>query len=971
MSEIKPQVVCITETHLDKDEKITIEGYRIFDNNNKKGKGGIIIGVKDNLKNITIETEKICDKYQTLWIRIDNKNNKINIGTVYAPQESKNNLKVFNDMYKTIQDKVTRIKHDGERLVLNGDFNAKIGKIIKDNKEEVSKSGKVLLQMTLEEDLNIVNTNEKCEGKWTRILNNEKSVLEYMIIRQEDEKYVDSIRIDEEKMNTPRYKNKNKQYTYTDHCSIILTMKWTEANIERARNEKTMVINEETLEKFNQCTNGTELTQIAGTNEGLDIKYEKWEKTMTRIIAECFEKGKSRKKIEIKAERNLNELKRMIRKKRADPKKKKQQIKALNELMEIEIKRYNANKTMKTAMHIGQNGKLSSGAFWEFKKRMDSNNRRETPSSMLDKNNIERNSKDEIKTIFKEFYQDLFLPNQPSSDMEKLCHRATDTAFNLIMEEAERSDEVKREFSEEEIEKAIKETKGKFSLDSKGISNKIVKYGGKDFAESSRLLFNQIDKENIGPVQWEEMIINSIYKGKKNKKSMENRRGLFLTNVISKLFEKAKLQRQRNIIESAISPFQNGGIQHRSRADNQMILNATIDYNNLLDCETYIFFADAYKCFDKLDLKTCIIDLYKITGSQDAKLKYNLNRRSKITIKTPVGVTDQIEVGEIVKQGTLNGPILCNISTDKVNKVGRKSTTTIGPNINCEASIFVDDIQQAGSQTHNIETAANNCAVMEITRKVTFNVGTDKTAFLIVNPKRNNTMDKLRNQIKRGEIERTKEYKYVGEWYTEEGTHKKSLSEKEKKVPVLTNKVKYYGDPYKVGDLALQVRLVIYISTVIPTLFTNIETWSTITSKEIDQLEKMQKDILTSIMDLPKSTPYMGLLSELGLWPVQQLMEYNRLVLVHQIFNSDDKRVLKHVIIDQYERPYSGCWMETTREICTKYNVEIDRLTLTNKPKFKKIIKSKINQILNTQITQLATEKTKLRFCETKIYRNT
>ena len=124
-------------------------------------------------------------------------------------------------------------------------------------------------------------------------------------------------------MNTPRYKNKNKQYTYTDHCSIILTMKWTEANIERTMNEKTMVINEETLEKFNQCTNGTELTQIAGTNDGLDIKYEKWEKTMTRIIAECFEKRKSRKKIEIKAERKLNELKRMIRKKRVDPKKKK------------------------------------------------------------------------------------------------------------------------------------------------------------------------------------------------------------------------------------------------------------------------------------------------------------------------------------------------------------------------------------------------------------------------------------------------------------------------------------------------------------------------------------------------------------------------------------------------------------------------------------------------------------------------
>ena len=122
----------------------------------------------------------------------------------------------------------------------------------------------------------------------------------------------------------------------------------------------------------------------------------------------------------------------------------------MNKLIKIEIKRNDANKAMKTVLDIGQNGKLLSGAFWEFKKKMDNNNRRETPSSMPDKNNLERNSKDEIKDIFKEFYQDLFLPNKPSNDMEKLCHRATDTAFNLIMEEAERSNAVKREFSEEE-----------------------------------------------------------------------------------------------------------------------------------------------------------------------------------------------------------------------------------------------------------------------------------------------------------------------------------------------------------------------------------------------------------------------------------------------------------------------------------------------------------------------------------------
>ena len=124
------------------------------------------------------------------------------------------------------------------------------------------------------------------------------------------------------------------------------------------------------------------------------------------------------------------------------------------------------------------------------------------------------------------------------------------------------------------------------------------------------------------------------------------------------------------------------------------------------------------------------------------------------------------------------GPILCN-------KVGLKSITTIGPNIECESSIFVDDIEQAGSHIDNIETAAANCSIMETTRKFTFNNETDKTAFMVVNPKRNNKIEKLRNCIKKGNICRTYEYNYLGGWYNEKGNHEKSLQEKEKKVGIL------------------------------------------------------------------------------------------------------------------------------------------------------------------------------------------
>ena len=193
---------------------------------------------------------------------------------------------------------------------------------------------------------------------------------------------------------------------------------------------------------------------------------------------------------------------------------------------------------------------------------------------------------------------------------------------------------------------------------------------------------------------------------------------------------------------------------------------------------------------------------------------------------------------------------------------------------------------------------------------------------------------------------------------------KKVTTEKRKKVNHMISKIKYYGDPYQVGQLALQVRLVIFNIIAIPTLFTNIETWSRINAKEVEQLEKIQKDVLTDILELPKSTPYRGLLSELGIWPVEQLMEYKRMTLLQQIIQSDEKRMLKEIIEEQIKCTWTGCWMQKTNEICDKYNIQIDEVRKMEVNKFKTQIKNRINTKLNEEIQKLSKERTKLRFCD-------
>jgi hypothetical protein len=547
--------------------------------------------------------------------------------------------------------------------------------------------------------------------------------------------------------------------------------------------------------------------------------------------------------------------------------------------------------------------------------------------------------------------------------METLAERVTREVFGKIMIAANNTAQ-KEPITAGDISTTIRKLKNKASLDYNNISNRILKNTGKDFITSLEILFQEIDNTNTSPEAWEEMIIKSIYKGKNSKKEMDNRRGLFITSVVSKLFEKTKLNTQRNTIENKLSKFQTGGVQGKSPIDNKMVLNATIDYNNLIKRETYVLFADAYKCFDKIDLKTSLIDLYEILGPQEAKLLYNMNKRAKITIKTPVGETKPISVEEITKQGTLYGPILCNINTDKVNKIGTKNISTIGPEIECESSIYVDDIEHAGSHINIIERAAQNCGSMEDLRKFTFNNKVEKTAFMIVNPKKKSQdIQELRTTVKRGKIGRTKEYQWLGEWYTENAKHEKSIQERKNKSIGIIAKIKFYGDVYKVGNMAHQVRIEIFQSTVVQTIYHDVEAWSKISKKEVEKLDKIQKDVLTSILELPTSTPYMGLLSELGIWPFEQRLEYKRIMLLHQIITSKESRFLKQVIEQQIKDTWQGCWMEQTTMICQKYDIRTETIRELTKDKLKEIMKTRINTYLEQSIQDQSKEKTKLRFC--------
>ena len=133
--------------------------------------------------------------------------------------------------------------------------------MIEGNKEEVSKSGKLLINLITEQNMALLNKNKKCQGKWTRISGKEKSILDYSIILEEDEKYVETIEIDEDKIHTPKY-NDGKRDIFTDHCAIITEIKWIDANIANTKANSKMIVDDKSLMKFKQNTEKGRLTEI-------------------------------------------------------------------------------------------------------------------------------------------------------------------------------------------------------------------------------------------------------------------------------------------------------------------------------------------------------------------------------------------------------------------------------------------------------------------------------------------------------------------------------------------------------------------------------------------------------------------------------------------------------------------------------------------------------------------------------------
>ena len=145
---------------------------------------------------------------------------------IYSPQEN-DSIDQHDGFYEAIYSQITRACLAGDFAFPVGDFNynAKPGRqFISGDIHDISANGRRLLNIVKEFDLDVLNSSQKCTGIFTRVNNknpDEKSVLDYVIVSGQLEKYVNYMTIDQQKLFTT-WRTLKQGKRFSDHNNAIL-----------------------------------------------------------------------------------------------------------------------------------------------------------------------------------------------------------------------------------------------------------------------------------------------------------------------------------------------------------------------------------------------------------------------------------------------------------------------------------------------------------------------------------------------------------------------------------------------------------------------------------------------------------------------------------------------------------------------------------------------------------------------------
>ena len=948
--ETDPDVVLLTETHLSEDRGVNFIGYTFIGKARKKAKGGGVGILVKNDKKLIVAPHYSHRDIEILWISIHRKSTSpVYIGTYYGKQETTCSMQKITDEMDLLSEELLEKKQEGE-VILCMDANAKIGLI----REDVSRNGKLILNVFDECEMVVINGTEKCNGKITRQNRKnpeEKSAIDFVTATPEASEWITNMKIDED--GDLRMRNKAE----SDHNTILVDLQIPETATHKAAKLTTWNIKAST-EKYIQFRARLrravrEATKImANRDVPMAQRYLRWERLLYQSLISTI--GKTTIRL-TNTHPPSKELKR-LRKERKELK------------LQFEEENDPSLKKVKMDLYIQKQHEIKDKVNEEEEKRIhsrfekmreDKSNRKfwnergmmkrdQSSSWLVTKGSDGKRifdpdmNKENIANFYENLYKENAVAHHPYHDTVK-----TETQRLKLENDTNQDDYLP---TKTEVKHVIKNKKNKKA--STDWKTEIIKGGGDEFVDFVYPVIRAFWEEELPPSKWNQGIITSVWKGKGDRESMDNQRGITVSSAIGTIAE--ELVYNRIMARVNFTQAQAGGKKGASTADHVFVLRNVMALAKAQRRNVIITFFDVKKAYDKVDTDDMLYCMHKsnIKG-KTWRLMSSLNTGLTAKVNTKAGLTREIAREAGGKQGgKLMVPLFAKMMDNAAEDM--KADPKLGisiANTVIQALIFVDDMitfaegdpqQQLTlkfadtfAQKHKLQWGKEKCKTMTIggskKQEKEWKLGADK-------------------------IGACHEYKYLGDIISQDGKNTTTLKERKNKVDVAVRSILTCCSSGVMKNMATKICSYLYETEVLSALLYNSETW-TLSCAEKKFLDQIELHAWKKLLGLPKTTPTAGIMHTMGnLFPSIRV-EQKQLIYLQKVLHRENEHWTKATLMAMKEKDVG--WAKQINSILVRWELETDWKNIESKRKKEW-----------TQLVKIAAEKmnvSKLKEeCETK-----
>ena len=374
------------------------------------------------------------------------------------------------------------------------------------------------------------------------------------------------------------------------------------------------------------------------------------------------------------------------------------------------------------------------------------------------------------------------------------------------------------------------------------------------------------------------------------------------------------------------------------------------------------------QCFDAMWLQETLNDMFEagVTDNNLAVL-YEANKKVKVAVKTPHGLTDREAINEIILQGDVFGPIECSVQVDTFGKeclTEDKFLYSYKGEVKVPALAMVDDlliVSECGYKASMVNSFINTKTNL---KKLQF--GTNKCHKMHVGKQKieeicpdlfvDGWKVKEVTEVETGKatledehdglvkMEEVKEDKYLGDVISQDGKNMKNiLARKDKAVGVVTQ-IMSILEEICFGMYYFEVAVILRNSLLISSLLSNSESWYNLKNEEIVILEKVDEMLLRKVLECPAKTPKEMLYLELNCLPIRYIITSRRINFLSYILREDKTSLIYQFLQVQLRKPSKNDWGQTVIKDLEELKIDTPISEIENTPKrtFKRIIREKV-----------------------------